>query len=188
MTAHGKITAINQTGDHFWGLRIFSLVFVRPIPKQIWPTKYEDLGLTWVVRRAGTMGLTDSEWRKSVGFEVQGGSAHGFVADAFIEASWGGTIICLIVGLAYAKAWQRWISRKGVWTLVYLLMLALSVFLITQSLGAWLYRLILFVTPTALIWRGVRRRSISRPVSSRQPHPPKMRQPTPPKMRRPISR
>jgi len=39
----GCITAAHQSGDYFWGRRYLAQIIVRPIPRQIWPTKYVDL-------------------------------------------------------------------------------------------------------------------------------------------------
>ena len=49
----GLILSAEQLDHFYWGQRYFTLLFVRPIPTLIWPTKYEDLGLGWMVNRTG---------------------------------------------------------------------------------------------------------------------------------------
>ncbi len=40
------LTNISEaTGRHYWGSRILVVLLARPIPRQIWPSKYEDTGL-----------------------------------------------------------------------------------------------------------------------------------------------
>ncbi len=52
---------IMLTAEHFdrfyWGKRYLALFLVRPIPKQLWPTKYEDLGMNWMVTAPGLGGF-----------------------------------------------------------------------------------------------------------------------------------
>lgn len=155
------ILAATEQQNYTWGARLVALLFVRPIPKQIWPTKYEDMGLGWLATSAGKGGLNDAQWRELVGFEVAGGSAGGFIADLFMEFSWFTPLVCFLIGRVYFLAWRRASTRGGFWAMLYLELVILSVFLPAQSLGAWLYRVLLLGIPTYLLWRYVLRLPLS---------------------------
>jgi len=153
VVASATILTSSKYAHHYWGARYFATFFVRPIPRFIWSTKYEDMGLGWMRTNPGKSGIPTSQWLDSVGFEPAGGSAGGFVADLFLEFSWGCIIVCFLLGLAFSTVWKRWVTRGELWTLLYFEIMILSVYLIVQSLGAWLYRVILVVALTTLFWR-----------------------------------
>jgi oligosaccharide repeat unit polymerase len=131
----GLILTAAYRDQFYWGLRYFTLLFVRPIPKQLWPTKYEDLGLGWMVDEPGTGGFTDREWYEAVGFVPEWGSAGGFIADTFIEFWWFGVIVCYLIGRLYRYCWTRSLGSGQLWTMIYVELLALSVYLPAQSVG-----------------------------------------------------
>ena len=103
----GLMLSAEQLDHFYWGQRYFTLLFVRPIPTLIWPTKYEDLGLGWMVNEPGTAGLSDMVWLRAVGFMPLRGSAGGFIADAFLEFWWFGVIVCYLIGRLYGYCWTR---------------------------------------------------------------------------------
>jgi oligosaccharide repeat unit polymerase len=172
----GLVLTANQYTRHFWGVRYFATFFVRPIPKQIWPGKYEDLGLGWMESRFAYAGFSLSEWIDAVGFVPAVGSAGGMAADLFLEFSWGAVLACFLIGRMYSWSWKRWTTHGGLWTLLYVEMLILSIYLPAQSLGAWGYRAILLGLPTLGIWKFViardqRSRSIRAPLATRRAVP-----------------
>jgi oligosaccharide repeat unit polymerase len=143
----GTIQVSHFHQRHFWGLRLFTQTFIRPIPKQLWPSKYEDMGMGWMTSDPGSAGFKISDWKKAVGFEIQLGSAPGFIADLFLEFSYLFIIPCFLIGWFYAIVWEKATRLGGKWAILYALMLILSVFLIAQSIGAWLYKLLLLWAP-----------------------------------------
>lgn len=151
VTACGTVLASMHNNRHYWGVRYFTIFLVRPIPKQIWPTKYEDLGMSWMVTNPGQAGMTTSEWLDALGFQPATGSAPGLVADLFLEFSWGCILACYFLGRLFATVWRNWVQRGGIWTIFYFEMLILSVYLVTQGIGAWLYRLIMVGVLTYLL-------------------------------------
>ena len=52
----GCMITSHQTGYFFWGKRYLAQVTVRPIPRQIWPTKYKDFGVGELEQNAGVAG------------------------------------------------------------------------------------------------------------------------------------
>lgn len=153
VAASAAILAADYNNKFFWGRRYVTLFLVRPIPSRIWPTKYDDMGMGWMVSRPGTAGFTTDEWIRSVGYEPAGGSAGGFVSDLFVEFSWFSLVACLLLGRVYANIWYRSLAHGGLWTLLYMEMLILSIYLPTQNVEAWLYRLMLIGVVTYLFWR-----------------------------------
>ncbi len=153
VVASATILTTSEYMHHYWGTRYFATFIIRPIPRFIWPTKYQDVGLDWMRTAPGKSGIPTSQWLDAVGFEPAGGAAGGFVADLFLEFSWGCIGVSFLLGLFFAAAWRRWVNRGGLWTLLYFEVMILSVHLIVQSLGAWLYRVILVVVLTSLFWK-----------------------------------
>ncbi|MBX3437493.1 MAG: oligosaccharide repeat unit polymerase [Planctomycetaceae bacterium] len=153
VVACATVVTSSKFMHHYWGLRYFATFFIRPIPRFLWPTKYEDIGLDWMRTDPGKSGIPSSQWLDSVGFVPAGGSSGGFVADLFLEFSWGSIIICFLLGLVFSTAWRRWITRGELWTLLYFEFMILSVYLVVQSLGAWLYRVIMVTVLTTAFWR-----------------------------------
>lgn len=149
------IIASDRLDRHYWGIRYFTTFLVRPIPSAIWPSKYHDMGLGWMQEAPGSSGVADSEWISLVGFIPASGNAGGFIPDLFLEFSWGMLIGAFLIGRVYSACWTRWRTRGGVWILIYFELLILSVYLPSQSVGAWLYRLMLLVLPTWLIWHRI---------------------------------
>lgn len=160
--ASAVVATSAQLERHYWGKRIAALLFVRPIPRQLWPDKYHDIGLGWMREAPGLSGIEPHEWVESVGFVPSGGSACGFVADLFLEFSWATPLACTIIGGVYGFAWWKACRHRGVWVLLYFELLGLSVFLISQSVNAWLFRVLAFGIPTCLLGAVVHSRGIGR--------------------------
>ena len=164
ISSAGVILTSHHFQNHYWGKRILVIILIRPIPSFIWEGKWEFFGLQNLKYQPGGGGMQRSQWMDAVGFRTTSGSATGFVADAYLEWSWGGVIACYFLGRGFGWLWKQWVSKGGVWTVIYAESMILSVFLPSQSLGAWLYRFLLLSIPTALIFRFIgvsKRRMIS---------------------------
>ncbi|MCA9025594.1 MAG: oligosaccharide repeat unit polymerase [Planctomycetaceae bacterium] len=174
VVATATIITSSELAHHYWGVRYFAQFVVRPFPRFLWPSKYEDLGVGWMATDPGKSGISTSEWLDVVGFEPAGGSAGGLVMDLFLEFSWGAIPVCFLLGLMFSSIWKRWVSRGGIWTLIYVEMMILSVYLITQSVGAWLYRTMLLVGMTWIFWRTnmPRQRQVRQMPRARSMKPP----------------
>jgi hypothetical protein len=107
-------------------------------------------------------GFTESQWQEAVGFVPTRGSAGSFISDLFSSFWWAMPLFTFGLGRLYSAAWARSCNQGGVWTLIYIELLALSVYLPSQSIGAWIYRLLLFCVPTLLIWRYLLRDMMKR--------------------------
>jgi hypothetical protein len=150
-------SAVILTAKHheqfYWGKRYFTWFVIRPIPTFLWPQKYEFFGMEGMKNRPGRAGFTSNQGFKAVGFEVAGGSAGGFVSDLFLEFAWMGIPIAFLIGRFYSWVWNRSIMRGGLWTLIYMQMLMVSIYLPTQNVEAWLYRVILLGCLTWGFWK-----------------------------------
>lgn len=148
----GQILNSRFHGKHLWGHRYAVTFFIRPIPKQIWPTKYEDSGMPEFAR--GNPNCFDNrQWMQSLHWTPDRGSAVGFVADMYLEFGWGFAALSYVLGSLFNLLWQRAVTRKGLWTVLYIEASILSLYLPAQSVGAWLYRFLLLAIPSVFVWK-----------------------------------
>ncbi len=145
----GCITTARETGRYFWGRRVLAQVFVRPIPRAIWPTKYEDT----VPELEQNSGVAGAGLETVMGWREVPGAAAAMVADTWVEFSWGAIPVCFGIGWAYGYWWRRAVTDGGRWGTQYVILLLLSVYLITQALEAFVFRLIILSVATEWIWR-----------------------------------
>jgi hypothetical protein len=136
-----------------WGRRYFTLFFIRPIPSILFPNKYETFGMSWMVDSPGSLGYSAYEWQSMQGFSVALGSAGGFISDLYLEFWWFGTFACFLLGMLFAFLRSRSLNLGGVWTMIFLMSLALSIYLPTQSIEAWGYRQLLITVFILTIWQ-----------------------------------
>ena len=150
------ITAMHTYRHHYWGRRYFVQLFVRPIPRHWWPTKYEDMGMDELINAPGKGGLNDQDWRSLFGWIPQTGSAVGLIADTFAEFSWAGCLVCYLMGWVYGTLWKKAVLDKGLWAVIYLYACVVSVYLPTQGLiSAWSFRFLYLTLPTIALWNVV---------------------------------
>jgi len=145
----------------YWGRRYLAQIVVRPIPRQLWPTKYDDIGLGWMARAPGTCGFSRSEWNAACGFEPTLGAAAGFVADLYLEFSFLAIVFSYGLGRLYSYAWRQWVTQGRFWAVVYFGLMALAAYLAAQSVIAWLYRALILIVPAWMLWRTTLGRSVS---------------------------
>lgn len=150
----GVIVNAKTTDTFFWGRRYFTILFVRPIPRFFWPSKYQDasrvLGIPNLELNLGTGGETFVE---TLGWAGAVGSAPGIVADMWLEFWWFSPFALFAIGWLYGMTWRRATSRGGLWILIYTLLAALSVYLVMQTLEAMAFRFLLMVAAAWLIWK-----------------------------------
>ena len=170
VSSSATILASRHNNHHYWGLRFFAMFVVRPIPSFLWESKWDDLGVGFMKSQAGQAGMTETQWDLAVGFNPLMGSAGGFVSDAYLEWAWGGPVACFVLGFGFSWLWKQWVTHGGVWTVIYVEAMILTVYLPSQSLGAWAYRFALIAVPTAFVfWLFAPNRRRKR---SRLPPPP----------------
>lgn len=172
------VIAVSEHAErHYWGGRLLTTLLVRPIPRQIWPSKYEDTGFGWMAD--GTMlGFTDAEWLGAIGWKPSGGSSGGFAADLFCEFGWFMAAAAFLLGRGYGLLWRRAALVGGVWVVLFLEALILVVYIPTQSVSAVLHRFAFMACMTLLFWRmnvggmdAGRERVVRKPAPKRVPPP-----------------
>ncbi len=164
----GTILSTEQRESFYWGRRYLAQVLIRPIPSSIWPTKYEDFGLPELMHNAGT----GEGFEETLGWEGAVGSAPGVIADLWVEFHWLNLPVLFLLGMLYAYAWRKAQLEGGPWTTQYVIMAALSVYFVMQTMEAVIFRLLILSIPLRLAWWLARTRETSAPefdVDSSQP-------------------
>jgi hypothetical protein len=133
----------------YGGRRYFTIAFIRPIPRQIWPQKYEAVGMSSIEVNAGLpLGFIGRYEQLNLI-----GAAPGFVADLFLEFSWGALLASFVIGWVFGRAWRRAVTSGGVWLAFYVCLVAFSVHLVMQTGSQFLYKMLLTGVP---VWLGAK--------------------------------
>ena len=146
----GAILTASETHHFYWGHRYFAILFVRPIPRQLWPNKYEAVG---VPELELNMGAGTEEFRSVLGWVGAHGSAPGFIADMWIEFWWFCLLPIFALGWVYGRAWRAACRKQGLFQVVYVLMTCLLPYLIFQNLEAMLQKFLFMIIPSWLMWQ-----------------------------------
>ncbi len=161
---YGAATIVNaEYFDRYnWGGRYFAQIAIRPIPRAMWPTKYEFasewLGIGNLEENAGT-GLED--FKASVGWRGGLGAAPGIIADSWLEFWWGFFPFLFMIGCFYSYGWYRARNTGGAWIFSFTIMMALSGYLVTQTFEAMIFRFLFMAVPAWIAWRVVVGRGVS---------------------------
>lgn len=147
---NGTIVHFDITQRYFWGRRYLAVLFVRPIPRQLWETKYEDVG---VPNLDVLSGIGEEGFLRTLGWRVSIGSAPGIIADMWAEVSWGALPVMFGMGWIYGRNWYLACSREGFYIVAYVLLASLSLYLIFQTLEAILFRYLFSIVPAWLAWK-----------------------------------
>lgn len=145
----GTMLAAVRRDHYFWMRRYLAQLIVRPIPRAIWPTKYEDFGVPELLNNAGTgEGFADA-----LGWVGATGAAPGIVADLWVELWWLAIPAMAALGYVYGSVWKRAVLKGGPWASQYVLLAALSIYLVMQTMEAVIFRLLLLSIPCWMAWR-----------------------------------
>ncbi len=161
----GTVLSAQHRDHYFWLRRYLAQVLVRPIPTAVWTHKYEDFGVPELLHNAGTgEGFGDA-----LGWKGADGSAPGIVADLWVEAWWFAPVLMGCLGALYGFVWNRAVSRSGPWTTQFVIISAVSIYLVMQTMEAVIFRTLLLSIPCWLTWRYALRPVAVRPfLPSRQ--------------------
>ena len=140
-----KVMEYTQEVGGFYGRRQLAHLLGRLIPSALWPTVYEDLtrffGLAINLRQNAGV---DAEAVASIaGWQPSVGSATGFVGAMWLEFQYLAPVVAFLIGWLYASTWRR-SQRDARSRIFYILLVALSVYLVMQDTDAWLYRVVMF--------------------------------------------
>ena len=146
----GCMISSDQTGSFFWGKRYLAQVLVRPVPRQIWPNKYADFGVAELEQNAGvaSIGL-----ESVMGWKEIPGAAAAMVADVWVEFSWLALPVLWWIGRLYGRTWQKARVLAGPWITQYTILLLLSIYMVSQSGEAVIFRMVILSVPAWWVWR-----------------------------------
>ena len=140
----GVLLTAKQQGVVYMGGRYLTVMFIRPIPSQLWSQKYafaaKYLGIPNLAEKGSNLGMGKLNMQKVVGFSSADGAAPGLIADIFLEFSYLYVIVLFGIGRFYWFGWHRAMLGNRFWGIAYIVMTALSVYLIAQTLEAMLFR------------------------------------------------
>lgn len=160
LTGSAVIRYAEQEGA-FYGIRELCHIIGRILPKSVWPEVYTDLprffGLD--LDLSLNRGLHPDLMATITGWSTPSGSVEGFAGGLFLEFGYLAPAAAFCVGFFYGKIWLAARDRIDA-RVLYVLMMALSIYLVMQSFDAWFYRLVLFGLPAALFVRLVRTRRV----------------------------
>lgn len=145
----GTVLSSERRGHYFWMRRYLAQVMVRPVPSAIWPTKYEDFGVPELLNNAGTgEGFGDA-----LGWIGAVGSAPGIIADLWLEVWWLAVPAMGFLGAYYGFIWKRAVTVGGPWATQYVVISALSIYMVMQTMEAVIFRTLLLSIPCWITWR-----------------------------------
>jgi hypothetical protein len=149
----GAILHADALGGHGWGRRYATVLLVRPVPRFLWPSKYDDAAAVLGTPSIETnLGVGTDVFHETLGWTGATGAAPGIVADMWLEFAWAAFLVLLGIGWCYGRAWSKAVAEGGMWGVAYCLLFSLSAFLVMQTLEAMIYRLLLLAAPALLAW------------------------------------
>jgi hypothetical protein len=168
----GLIIITDEMQDFSWGTTYLTTLLVRPIPRSIWPTKYEDAAL-FFGRPILTenLGIDITVFRNVLGWTASLGAAPGIIGDMWREFSWGMVFVLMGLTWFYSYTWWRAISTGGGWVPIYSFAASLSLYLIMQTLEAMLYRFLFGVVPMMVVLRLAEKKARQKAQAVPTPEP-----------------
>ncbi|HXA52184.1 MAG TPA: oligosaccharide repeat unit polymerase [Candidatus Acidoferrum sp.] len=144
----GALLSAEQRQSFYWGRRYLAQILVRPIPSAIWPTKYVDCGLPELGYNAGT----GEGFAETLGWQGANGSAPGLIADLWLEVRWLALPLLILFGRIYGVIWKRAVTEGQAWIAQYIVISALSIYLVMQTMEAVIFRFLILSIPIWSIW------------------------------------
>jgi hypothetical protein len=109
-------------------------------------------------------GGTGEGFAETLGWEGAEGSAPGIVADLWLEFRWLNFPFLFLMGQLYARVWRRTHTHGGVWITEYIMMSALSIYFVMQTMEAVIFRLLILSIPVWIAWFVAGRREAPVPI------------------------
>ncbi len=158
----GVILHADISNRFFWGKRFFAILFVRPIPHQLWENKYEDMGVGEI---ATNVGLGEDELQYTLGWRGELGAAPGVIADVWVEVWWFCLPVLFLFGWMYGYVWKRAVMGGVLPTMIYIMLASLSLFFIWQTFEALAGRFLFMAIPAWVVWKwaNVKTRTVYSP-------------------------
>jgi hypothetical protein len=152
----GTILQAERSDSYQWGALYLIHWFVKPIPKEIWPTKYEDASRYFKIPSNDEI-LEQNTYR--LGWAATGGAAPGVIADMWLQFWWFMVIPLFLVGYLYGWTWSRALSRGGLWIIAYVMFLSHSIYFTQQDVDALFNQIFYVFAISWLVWLLLVKRS-----------------------------
>jgi hypothetical protein len=155
----GTVVAVADRDLFTWGGRYATVFFVRPVPRSLWPNKYQDAAVLFGTNIETNLGIDIDVLENVLGWKGAIGAAPGIVSDMWFEFGWGCAVALFLIGYLYGKGWANCVNRGGCSVITYGALLCLSLYLVMQTLEAMAFRYLFMAIPTWFAWRRVSRPS-----------------------------
>lgn len=142
---------VEETGEPFYGLRILAHMLGRIVPLAMWPTKYADVCATFGLNIDLTQdaGIPIDRIDAVTGWQIAVGAAPGVVGDFWMEFGVFAPLVAFALGAFYGGLWRKSRSDPRIQP-AYAMLAALSIYIFTQTIEAWLFRALLFGIPALM--------------------------------------
>ncbi|CAA2142091.1 oligosaccharide repeat unit polymerase [Hyphomicrobium sp. ghe19] len=163
---------VSAVGEPFYGKRILAHMAGRIVPSAIWPTKYTDIVAAFGLDIDLTQqaGIPVDSIATVTGWRVANGAAPGLVGDFWMEFGMLAPLAAFAIGWLYGKLWRASRTDHRLQP-VYAVLAALSIYILTQTIEAWLFRALLFGLPAMLLLKILARRPSATPAQIWHAHP-----------------
>jgi len=159
VVAAGLVTTAHRTGRYGWGVSYVEQMFLRPIPRELLPDKYE-------VLEEATVGAEDVG--ATLGWRPLPGWSPTLFAHLYIEFGWLSAAASFLLGWVYGWVWRRSVESGAVgWLVLNVLFCAGLLHLIAQEFWAMAVPLLLMFVPA---WAALRW-ALDRPFRGPDPAP-----------------
>jgi len=146
VVAAGLVTTADRMGRFGWGVSYVEQMFLRPIPRELLPDKYELL-------EPATVGAEDVG--ATLGWRPLPGWSPTLFAHLYIEFGWLSAAASFLLGWSYGWVWRRSVESGAVgWLVLNVLLCAGLLHLMAQDFWAMAVPLLLMFVPAwaALRW------------------------------------
>lgn len=148
----GATIAIYEMDDYHWGRRFITTYLVRPIPRELWPTKYDDISNLLYGKPFLEIQNAHYDWIDILGWRPTNGYAVNSIVDQFWEFSWGYVVVLWLFGRGLSFIWYKFRTVGGYWFICYFIVVSLSIYLPTQSFSAFAHRFLYLSLMSYGIW------------------------------------
>jgi hypothetical protein len=141
VVAAGLVATAHRTGRFGWGVSYVEQMFLRPIPREWLPDKYE-------VLEQATVGAEDVG--VTLGWRPPPGWSPTLFAHLYIEFGWLSAAVSFLLGWAYGWVWRQSVESGAVgWLVLNVLLCSGLLHLVAQEFWAMAVPLLLMFVPAA---------------------------------------
>lgn len=160
----GVVIDSSIRGDYQWGARYVIQTVIRAIPKEIWPSQYEDSAEFFGIKGVQTWALGDLT--DTLGWSATRGASMSLLADVWKQLWWFGLILLVALGWLHGYVWRRAVTSGRIWKLGLVMLLAVSIFTTQQTLQAMLFRAMWMGGTGWIVWRLMVRNTYRRTMGA----------------------